>query len=167
MSTTEFTYDVASALWQGARPYQEDNLQTGFEGGASSGFSVLADGMGGAAAGGLASELVVVDAFERLKGLMDDPEGLEARLHQELRGAIETANQVIADRGAEDISVRGMGATFLATVLFGNRLYWASVGDSPLFLFRNGELHQINEDHSLAPVIDQMVERGELTAEEA
>ncbi|UWQ96969.1 protein phosphatase 2C domain-containing protein [Rhodobacteraceae bacterium M385] len=160
-------YDVATALWQGARPYQEDTLLADFHGGVDRGFAILADGMGGHAAGDLASRLVVIDAASHLKFLIHDGEGLEKTLHSELTSAITTANDVLRDRAADDRRLQGMGATFLATVIFEDRLYWASVGDSPLYLWREGALRQLNEDHSMAPVIDQMAKSGEITREEA
>lgn len=160
-------YDVATALWQGARPYQEDTLLADFHGGLDRGFAILADGMGGHAAGDLASRLVVIDAASHLKFLIHDGDGLEKTLHSELSSAITTANDVLRDRAADDQRLQGMGATFLATVIFEDRLYWASVGDSPLYLWREGALRQLNEDHSMAPVIDQMAKSGEITREEA
>lgn len=164
---TTIGYDVATALWQGKRPYQEDTLLADFHGGMDRGFAVLADGMGGHAAGDLASRLVVIDAVSHLKFLMHDGEALEKNLRSELTSAIETANDVLKDRAAEDRRLQGMGTTFLATVMFEDRLYWASVGDSPLLLWREGELRQLNEDHSMAPVIDQMAKSGEITDAEA
>ncbi len=165
--STDIAYDVATALWQGKRPYQEDTLLADFHGGMDRGFAVLADGMGGHAAGDLASRLVVIDAVSHLKFLMHDGAALEQSLQSELTSAIETANEVLKDRAADDRRLQGMGATFLATVLFEDRLYWASVGDSPLYLWREGKLKQLNEDHSMAPIIDQMAKSGELTEEEA
>ncbi|MEX3015939.1 protein phosphatase 2C domain-containing protein [Gymnodinialimonas hymeniacidonis] len=165
--STAIGYDVATALWQGKRPYQEDTLLADFHGGMDRGFAVLADGMGGHAAGDLASRLVVIDAVSHLKFLMHDGAALEQTLQSELTSAIETANDVLKDRAADDRRLQGMGATFLATVLFEDRLYWASVGDSPLYLWREGKLKQLNEDHSMAPIIDQMAKSGELTEEEA
>lgn len=161
------TYDVATALWQGARPYQEDTLLIDFHGGMDRGFAVLSDGMGGHAAGDLASRLVVIDAASHLKFLMHDGVALEESLVAELKSAIGAANEVLRDRAAEDRRLRGMGATFLATVLFEDRLYWASVGDSPLYLWREGKLRQLNADHSMAPVIDQMARSGEISRSEA
>ena len=165
-TTTTMGYDVATSLWHGARPYQEDTLLADFHGGMDRGFAILADGMGGHAAGDLASRLVVIDAVSHLKFLMHDGEALEKNLQAELSSAIDAANDVLKDRGADDRRLQGMGATFLATVLFEDRLYWASVGDSPLYLWREGSLRQLNEDHSMAPSIDQMVKNGELTETE-
>jgi serine/threonine protein phosphatase PrpC len=59
-----------------------------------------------------------------------------------------------------------MGATLVAPLLVEDRLYWISVGDSPLYLHRDGRLQQLNEDHSMAPEIDRMVASGLLSPEE-
>ena len=59
----------------------------------------------------------------------------------------------------------GMGATLVVPALIENRLWWISVGDSPLFLYRGGKLSQLNEDHSMAPQIDFMVKSGLMDAE--
>ena len=58
-----------------------------------------------------------------------------------------------------------MGGTVLATIALDGMLYWISVGDSPLYLFRDGRLTRLNADHSLAPQIDLMVSRGMMDAE--
>ena len=55
-----------------------------------------------------------------------------------------------------------MGATLIALIFHRDRLHWISVGDSPLWLWRDGTLTRLNEDHSLAPQIDWMVEQGQM-----
>ena len=60
-----------------------------------------------------------------------------------------------------------MGSTVVAVVMAGNRMFWSSVGDSPLFHYRSGNLEQVNEDHSMAPQIDAMVEAGVLSKDQA
>jgi serine/threonine protein phosphatase PrpC len=52
-------------------------------------------------------------------------------------------------------------------VIFGTRLYWISVGDSPLFLFRSGQIERLNDDHSMAPELDEMLNQGLLSDDEA
>ena len=61
----------------------------------------------------------------------------------------------------------GMGSTIVAAVFANDGVEWVSVGDSPLLLFRRGELALLNEDHSLAPELDRMVAAGRMTEEEA
>jgi PPM family protein phosphatase len=58
--------------------------------------------------------------------------------------------------------MQGMGSTLVATALVGPHLYWASVGDSPLFLHRGRKLTRLNEDHSMAPQIDAMIALGQI-----
>jgi serine/threonine protein phosphatase PrpC len=60
-----------------------------------------------------------------------------------------------------------MGATLVAPVVIKDHLFWISVGDSPLDLFRDGELRQLNEDHSMAPQIDFMASSGLMNEEDA
>ncbi|MFN3169475.1 MAG: PP2C family protein-serine/threonine phosphatase [Hyphomicrobiales bacterium] len=159
-------YDVASAIWKGMRPYQEDSLSTDFHAGLPQGFAIIADGMGGHAAGDVASNLAAVQGAGHLKGAMQDIADREENLPGEIRSVIEKANAAISDRVGQDSRVAGMGTTLLAVALVENRLYWGSVGDSPLYLVRDGALRQLNQDHSMAPVIAAMVERGEITPEQ-
>jgi serine/threonine protein phosphatase PrpC len=164
-SPTDF--DVASAIWKGMRPYQEDSLSTDFHAGSSKGFAIVADGMGGHAAGDVASNLAAIHGAGELKLAMQQLEGKAGGLPEALGAAIEKANGAIAERVGADSRVAGMGATLLALAINENDLYWGSVGDSPLYLVRDGTLRQLNQDHSMAPVIAAMVERGEITPEQA
>ena len=60
-----------------------------------------------------------------------------------------------------------MGATLVAAVVIGSALYWVSVGDSLLWVCRDGRLHRLNADHSMRPVLQDLVELGRMTEEEA
>jgi protein phosphatase len=157
------TYDVASAISQGRRPYQEDALVTDFSLGSGLGFAVLADGMGGHAAGDVASKIVVTEVFSELKLQNGDRSAFAENLPRILRDAAMAANDCVKGHILNHAETTGMGATLLAPVLVGSKLFWISVGDSPLFLFRNGALRQLNEDHSMAPQIDFMVRTGMMT----
>lgn len=167
MSKARFHYDTAFALSLGGRDYQEDCLLSAFGGGAAQGFAVLADGMGGQAAGEVASQLVAYEVAFDLQNRLRDGPGAENGLPASLRDMADRANDTIADNVEHYPDREGMGATLLATVMFQNRLYWVSVGDSPLYLYRDGALRQINEDHSMAPIIAKMVEDGELDPQAA
>jgi serine/threonine protein phosphatase PrpC len=156
-------YDVASAISQGRRPYQEDALVTDFSIGADFGFSVLADGMGGHAAGDVASKIVVTEVFSELKLQSGDIPSLKANLPEILREAAMAANDCVKVHIQSHAETAGMGATLLAPVFVGARLYWISIGDSPLLLYRQGLLRQLNEDHSMAPQIDFMIQTGLLS----
>jgi PPM family protein phosphatase len=122
---------------------------------------IVADGMGGHTAGNRASELAVrtfVSAFHR---------GGET-MSERFNHAIEAANNAIAATIEIDPEqFEGMGTTLLAVAVTPIGLEWASVGDSPLYLFRRGTLRRINADHSFRPVLREMVTNGELTEEQA
>lgn len=160
-------YDVASGISQGARSYQEDAITADFPVGAEAGFVVLADGMGGHAAGDVASKIVLTEVYSELKFHFADVEAFESRAPEILRGVVDLANETLRQHSRTHPETEGMGATLVVPALLENRLWWISVGDSPLFLFRNGKLVQLNEDHSMAPQIDMMVQAGLLDAETA
>lgn len=158
-------FDVASAICQGGRDYQEDAIVTDFPFGADSGLVVLADGMGGHAAGDVASKIVVTEVFSELKFESANFADFESEIPQYLTTAAISANTVVRDHVATHPETRGMGATLVSVVLIENRMYWMSIGDSPLYHFRGGKMKQLNEDHSMAPQIDFMVKSGLLDPE--
>ena len=160
-------YDVASGISQGARDYQEDAITADFPVGAEAGFVVLADGMGGHAAGDVASKVVLTEVYSELKFHFADVEAFETRAPEILRSVANLANDTLRHHADTHPETDGMGATLVVPALVENRLWWISVGDSPLFLYRNGKLSQLNEDHSMAPQIDFMVQAGLLDAEAA
>lgn len=160
-------YDVASAISQGAREYQEDAIVADFPFGMDSGVAVLADGMGGHAAGDVASKIVVTEVFSELKFLSANFAEFESEIPEYLTEAAKNANQTVREHVMDKPETHGMGATLVSLVLVENRLYWMSIGDSPLYLLRDGKLNQLNEDHSLAPQIDFMVEQGLMDPETA
>ncbi len=153
-------YDVASAISQGARDYQEDAITSDFVVGADAGFVVLSDGMGGHAAGDVASKIVLTEVYSELKFQYADTDAFEARAPEILRNIADHANDRLRQHARTHPETAGMGATLVVPVMLENRLYWISIGDSPLFLYRSGVLTQINEDHSMAPQIDFMVKSG-------
>lgn len=158
--------DFAGRQIPGARPYQEDaqgfaSLEEDADGNTLSLLVILADGMGGENAGDVASRCVVeafVDYCHRCK----DRENTPAMLRRAMLAANEELDAAIVN----DPGLDGMGSTLLATVISQETLYWISVGDSPLYLYRNGELSQINEDHSMMPILLEQVEAGYLEEED-
>ena len=160
-------FDVASALDRGGRDYQEDSLVSDFAVGDDCGIVVLADGMGGHSAGDLASKIVVTEVFSELKFHGDLFFDHARSLPTLMSNAISAANECIREAMNTNESARGMGSTVVATVIAGNRLHWCSVGDSPLYHFRGGQMTQLNEDHSMAPQIDAMAFAGIITEEDA
>ncbi len=161
----DISYDVASVLNRGCRDYQEDAIATDFPMGADFGYAVLSDGMGGHAAGDVASKIVVTEVFSELKFQTSNVDGLVENMGDVLRCAAISANECMAAHASNNPQTAGMGATLVAPVFIQNSLYWISIGDSPLYLMRGGRLRQLNEDHSLGPHIDYMVRSGMMPEE--
>jgi PPM family protein phosphatase len=115
----------------------------------------VADGMGGAQAGEVASEMAV-ESFT--SGL---PEGSPS---EGLRHIIERANRAIHDRSRTEAKTAGMGTTVTAAYVGEREVTIAHVGDSRAYLLRDGDLTRLTKDHSL---VGELVERGKLTEEQA
>jgi len=163
----EFGYDAATAISLGRRERQEDAVAADFPAGAGTGFAVLADGMGGHAAGDVASKIVVTEVFSDLKLRAGDPDAMEDRIGEVLQAAADGANACLGEYTGCRPESQGMGTTLLAPVLFHDRLYWISVGDSPLYLFRGGRLIRLNAEHSMAAEFENLVAQGRMAAAEA
>lgn len=156
----DIRFDVASVLNRGCRDYQEDAIATDFPLGADFGYAVLSDGMGGHAAGDVASKIVVTEVFSELKFQSSDISRFTENVGKVLKSAAISANECMAAHAATNPDTAGMGATLVAPVFVKDLLFWISIGDSPLYLMREGRLRQLNEDHSLGPHIDYMVRSG-------
>ncbi|MEM9787632.1 MAG: protein phosphatase 2C domain-containing protein [Pseudomonadota bacterium] len=166
VQTEIMTFDVATAAIKGAREYQQDSLISSFPLGQTAGFAVVADGLGGHVGGHVASALVTAEIFGHLKMKEDQLDDGTMNIPLTLREAADAANARIASQVGQDDSLHGMGSTLLVPVIRADKLFWISVGDSPLLLFRGGALRQLNKDHSMAPQIDAMVKSGALTPQE-
>ncbi len=126
---------------------------------------VVADGMGGAAAGELASEMATDTIYDHLmKTWNAEAEVTPQRFAYRLKEAVEVANASIHAHAKAHPEVRGMGTTTTAAGVLHDHLYLTQVGDSRAYLVRNGQAHQITKDQSL---MQRLVEAGELTEEEA
>ncbi|HZU67033.1 MAG TPA: Stp1/IreP family PP2C-type Ser/Thr phosphatase [Ktedonobacteraceae bacterium] len=119
---------------------------------------IVADGMGGHAAGEVASE-IAVDTVSNAY-YQDDSDDVAFSLVQ----AIRRANAAIHQRAAENMLRSGMGTTCVAAVLRGNMAYIANVGDSRAYLVRSGQVRQISQDHSW---VYEQVRAGLLTEDQA
>ena len=162
-----FDFDAATVLNKGRRNYQEDAIISDFAKGTDMGVAVMSDGMGGHAAGDVASKIVVTEVFSELLFRRCHSEVFRADAQSILTDAAKGANACLRDHVRTYPDTHGMGATLVATVFFDRHLHWISIGDSPLFLFRDGELTQLNEDHSMAPQIDFMAKSGLISEEDA
>src|SRR6266508_2104832 len=113
------------------------------------GIFVVADGMGGHAAGEVASEMavrIVADEIHSVRGLGDE------QVAERMRTAIRTANGAIFQRTLTEHDKRGMGTTVTALALYGARFLIAQVGDSRAYLLRDNGLSQLTQHHSYVPV---------------
>src|SRR5579872_5469219 len=119
---------------------------------------IVADGMGGHAAGEVASE-IAVDTVSNVY-YQDDSDDAATSLLQ----AIKRANALIHQRAAENMLRSGMGTTCVSAVLRGNMAYIANVGDSRAYLVRNGQVKQVSQDHSW---VAEQVRAGLLTEDQA
>jgi len=128
---------------------------------------LVADGMGGHAAGQQASRIAVQTLARYVLNTMDWFFRLredEQDLKEELRAALEECEQRVEAAAAARPEFRGMGTTLTLAYLLWPRLYVVHAGDSRCYLLRGSRLEQITRDHTVA---QKLVERGDLTAKEA
>jgi serine/threonine protein phosphatase PrpC len=116
---------------------------------------IVADGMGGHAAGNVASNMAV-QAFNKHISSNYPTENVE----EVLRECVRQANNSIKETVAETTVLSGMGCTMASALLEGNRMWWASVGDSNVYLIRNKEFIKKNDDHSYGGFLDRMAAAG-------
>lgn len=165
--------ECAVAATRGARDYQEDCAAFWPDGGdpffvqarsgngsQCGGYAVLADGMGGHTGGALASR-IVCEQFLASVTSQDGP------VRACLLEALDAANAALAAKVEHSPLLSGMGSTLVGVAINDDGLAWVSVGDSPLYFFRRGEVAVLNEDHSLAPELDRMVAEGKMSVAEA
>jgi PPM family protein phosphatase len=154
---------LVADLTRGAASLNPD-VRTHVAGGRGSLF-VVADGMGGAAAGEVASEMATQAIYEQMFGaLAKEREITPQRFAARLKEAVEAANARIHAYAVDHPDVRGMGTTTTAAGLLADHLFLTQVGDSRAYLIRNGQAVQLTKDQSL---MQRLVEAGELTEEEA
>ena len=117
----------------------------------------VADGIGGAQAGELASKLAAT-------ALRDDAGSDGGDPGRRVDDLIQEANRRVYERQSQDASASGMGTTITVALVEGSRVWIGHVGDSRAYLFREGGLEQLTEDHSL---VAELVRSGKLSPEEA
>lgn len=148
-----FSLDLRSHSETG--PMRKNNQDSGF---ASPNMLVVADGMGGAAAGDLAST-VAISFVERVDERHTGDEMVEV-----LGAAVGRANDKLADLVAADHSLDGMGTTVTGAMFSGEQLGFVHIGDSRAYIYRDGTLEHITTDHSW---VMSLVKEGKITPEEA
>lgn len=126
-------------------------------------WAVVCDGMGGNAGGNIASSAAVKSISERItNGYRDNMTASSIR--NLLMTAITNANYEIFDLAEESEELEGMGTTVVAAVMTESTVYIAHAGDSRAYIVGADEITQITRDHS---VVQNMIEKGEITEEEA
>ena len=127
---------------------------------------VVCDGMGGANAGNVASELAAEAFIESISRLIDETEclGDQSKIASTVTEAVLAANTAVYDKSLQDEEFAGMGTTLTAAVSTGDGEVVANIGDSRLYHITEKDIVQITRDHS---VVEDMIEKGEITRSEA
>lgn len=139
----------------------------GFEVGHAGFLAAVADGMGGAASGEIASRegLAAMNLHLYLNwGRHAVPDGSERRILAALSGAAQEASRAVLRYADAERASRGMGSTLTGLLLWNRWAFVAQVGDSRAYLLRQGELHQLTTDQTL---VHDLIRQGALTPEEA
>jgi len=134
---------------------RKNNQDSGY---ASPTMVFVADGMGGAAAGDLASTVAITE-LQKADGLHKGVEMLEV-----LGGALQKANDRLAELVADDLSLDGMGTTVCGALFDGEQLGVAHIGDSRGYLLRDGVLSRLTHDHSW---VQSLIDEGRITEDES
>lgn len=155
----ELQFEIAGNQIDGARDYQEDaflitHLGQGEDKNAAS-LVIITDGMGGHAAGNIASHIATSTFHKAFSGIYPTED-----IPGALKHSLLAANDAIRAAVKETPALQGMGCTLVAALLARGRLWWVSVGDSHLYLLRDRQLLKKNADHSYGGYIKRMKEMG-------
>ncbi|NLH01618.1 MAG: Stp1/IreP family PP2C-type Ser/Thr phosphatase [Clostridiales bacterium] len=129
----------------------------------SYGILALCDGMGGAKAGSVASNIALNSFIAQVTENISDKKGKD-EISETVKAAVDEANKCVYERSLSDASCEGMGTTLVAAVVKGKTCFIANVGDSRAYLISGGGIEQITHDHSF---VEEMVGRGAITREQA
>ncbi len=157
MATAVVRYTAAALTDRGRkRPSNEDAFGFSVE----HGVYVVCDGMGGAAAGEIASSIAVDEILRHLTSRRED----ETALPELAEKAVCAANEAIYSRAQRNQRLNGMGTTLVALVVEERRAWVFNVGDSRCYRLREGRLEQVTLDHSL---VEEQVRMGRMSHSEA
>ena len=156
----------AAGLYRGRRDEQQDCcawvLESDERDPGKQQLLIVADGMGGHSGGAMASR-TVVEAF--MAAFRDT---VSLAVSERLEVGLEAANRAIERKVRANPELYSMGSTLVAAhIAEATRLRWISVGDSPMWRIADGKATRLNKDHSMAPVLQQLVELGHLSEAEA
>lgn len=158
MATAVVRYTAAAVTDRGRkRPSNEDAYGYSIE----SGVYVVCDGMGGAAAGEVASSLAVDEVLRLLK---TDGQVSTGELPAAAESAVTAANDAIFSRAQRNQRLSGMGTTLVVLATRDQRVWVLNIGDSRCYRLRSGRLEQLTQDHSL---VEEQVRMGRMTPREA
>lgn len=126
-------------------------------------YAMVADGMGGHAAGEVASSMAIHVACDYIEANFEEDKGAKA-IEELLKGAVLSANNAVFSSAVTKDGLSGMGTTLTMCFILGKHLTAAHIGDSRMYLFSQGKLSQLTKDHSL---VSELVEKGSITKYEA
>jgi len=151
--------NATAAQWIGCREHQEDayNVKHFPEGT----LAIVCDGMGGHCCGDLAAAAAVAAFTKAFTASVSCRKEVPARLHSALTAANEAVGRIFAG------SSQYGGTTLTALYASGTLLWWVSVGDSPLMLWRGNHLQRLNADHSFRSVYEEYAHQGAISFTEA
>ena len=155
------SFDISGDQIDGARDYQEDAFlvtHLSNEDDDPQALVVVADGMGGHAAGNVASNMAV-QAFNKHVS-SNYPVEDSSLIPDILRTSVVKANDALNETVKETAALAGMGCTMVGILLANGKLWWASVGDSHLYLIRDNQISKLNADHSYGGFLDRMAAEG-------
>ena len=125
-------------------------------------FAAVCDGMGGMADGGRASSTAIRMFREGFEKIEKEPDiQISTFFRQRMRSVDAVISQFPKEAG------KGSGTTLVAVIAENNRLYWASVGDSRIYILRGRDMIQVTRDHNYMLRLQQMVDNGQMTLQEA
>lgn len=127
-------------------------------------YFLVADGMGGQSAGEKASEMAVELISEKLEELVDFKRDAESAVSKDIDEAVSHANIEIMALSELDPAFHNMGTTIALVVCAKEKFFVAGIGDSPVYLIREGKAQRLTQDHSLTAAL---LEAGTITKEEA
>jgi len=162
------TSHILDAIARTDKGLVRENNEDAFQLLSEDGIVVLADGMGGHKAGEVASRLAVQKISDLLLKQLHQGVDSHSSIQEMLQQAVVLANQDIFNMSEQTITHRGMGTTVVAGLFIRNRLFYAHVGDSRLYLLRGGRLTLLTRDHTmLRLLVDQGVFKTEREARAA
>ena len=141
----------------GGRPYQEDS--SGVANLSDGALAVVADGMGGLSNGDKVSQKIIFTMMGFAKALR--PGQMDGVLFQMVKGTVDVVNRMLGKDG-----LYKSGSTLMAVLVRGDRFHWIAVGDSHIYLFRDGQLIQLNQEHNRGQDLLRHAIAGELTFDE-